>query len=185
MNQQTLLNDLLAESYATSKFEERRNYVSLSNIIKPVDDLVSDYVNGQTCDNAGRLKCRMGYWMERGLMERVLKLQYAQMGYEIVVPSSNNLIKGHPDFKYAKCPGDCKSFLLDEYLPDERKIPKKIYWQMNAYMLYDDADRSFLVCESRQSGMIKVITIRRNESVCNAIDEKCQLIINALQSIAA
>lgn len=173
---------LLQVTKDTSCFETKRDYVSLSNIIKPVEELIFDYQNGYNVNDEIQLKCRMGYWMERGLKERLRYITGITESEEIVVPESNGLIKGHPDFFYTGYPGDCKSFLLDEFLPDERKVPKKIYWQMNAYMLYSEQITSVIICESRESGMLKTIEVRKNIYICNQINEKVKEIIKILSS---
>ena len=118
------------------------------------------------------------------MKERLLQIEGVEDSYEIVVPGSNGLIKGHPDFRYFRCPGDCKSYLKDEHIPDERNIPAKIYFQLNAYMFYDNSNMAYIVCESRESGMLKVLTVRRNAGVCDKIDRKVQDILQQLKQVA-
>ncbi|MES2620208.1 MAG: hypothetical protein V4615_05080 [Bacteroidota bacterium] len=179
-----LHDELMKATIATSRFEESRDYISLSNIFKPVDELLNDYNHGYTTNDEGKIKCRMGYWMEEGLMQRLLKIGGVKPSRAIEVPNTNGLIKGHPDFFWGNVPGDCKSFLLDQYLPEPNKLSRKIYWQMNAYMLYSNTDSSIVVCESRESGMIKTIQVRRNAQVCALIDDKVRAIFQQLKSAA-
>lgn len=178
MNANKLLNDLMKITLDTSMFEERRDYVSLSGIINDVEALLNDYRNGYTTDDAGKLKCRMGYYMEAGLKERLMQIPGIEEHPPVIVPGTNGLIKGHPDFSYYGYPADCKSFLADEHMPDgkERRISAKIFWQMQGYMCFTGKDKSFVVCESRQSGFIRVIEIRANATIQERIKGKVESI---------
>lgn len=176
-----LQNDLLRVTLENSGFETKRSYISLSHIMNDVDTLIRQYEQGYSDSEETRIRCRMGYWMEKGMMERLSKIEGIEPGGEIVVPESNGLIMGHPDFKYEGCPGDCKSFPLDEHLPETKNIPKRIYWQMNAYMLYSNSPVSYLVCESRQSGKMIVLRVIANAYVQELIKNKVAEILKRIK----
>ncbi len=176
-----LQKNLLQSTLQTSHFETRRDYISLSQIYQDVETLLRQYREGFEDSESIRMKCRLGYWMEQGMMERLLTIDGVTKHPEIIVPGCNNLIKGHPDFLYNECPGDCKSFPLDEYLPQPNNIPHRIYWQMQGYMLYSNTRFSYILSESRQSGIFSVISVRANpriqENIQNKVDQLKKILV--------
>ena len=119
-----------------SNFDTSRDYVSLSHMAKSEDELVRDFFDGYTDTRIIRLKCYKGNQMERNLYNRLRTVfpDSVAEGGKVVHPLYN-MIKGHPDFRFDGYPGDCKSVLMDEWIPsDITKVSKKIQWQMQAYM---------------------------------------------------
>jgi hypothetical protein len=96
------------------------------------------------------------------------------METNVEISTLNGLIKGHPDFVIDGTIGDIKSVPLDEHLYQENKIPFRIRCQMQSYLNYwNKNDQSALiVCESRQSGEIRVLEYRYDTKLAQQIADK-------------
>jgi hypothetical protein len=166
-----------------SGFEPRRKYIGLSNVHLDVGALVDLYNHGSKSDHLGLLKCYKGYQMEKDLLERLKKLYgYKISTRDIVV--HGGLVQGHPDFWYDQdIPGDCKSVLLDAHLPED-KLPRKVFWQLQGYMLYSNTVKALAIYESRESGRIRHKWINRNEAICREIKTKIDSVLELI-SVAA
>jgi hypothetical protein len=160
-----------------SQFETKRPYISLSNSIKTEEELLKDFFNGFQDGHEIRLKCYKGYQMERDLRARIEKCFYGHVGPADEISVFNGLVKGHPDFSFDGYPADCKSVNLDEHLPIDGKLPRKVYWQMQGYMLYMKAPKALVIYESRQSGFIRDFWVTTNRVIQTQIDIKmCQVV---------
>ncbi len=54
---------------------------------------------------------------------------------------------------------------------------------MNAYMFYSNNVKAFVVCESRESGLLKTIEVKRNDNICLQIGDKCKAIMSELKKL--
>lgn len=160
-----------------SKFETKRPYISLSNSIKTEEELRHEFFNGFQDGHEIRLKCYKGYQMERDLKERINKCFVGHVGPGGEISAFNGLVQGHPDFLFDGYPADCKSVNLDEHLPIESKLPRKVYWQMQGYMFYGGASKALVIYESRQSGFIRDFWINANPMVQSQIDIKMRNVL--------
>lgn len=166
---------LIQHTIFNSHFDTRRDNISLSNIVKTPDELISDMNNGYTADQKAKLKCYKGYQMERDLVQRIMSefkdIQFTSHTIDL----HNGLFKGHPDLVEmdTMIPWDCKSVLKDEWLPiDYKSIPRKVKYQMNAYMLGLKVNKSFVVYESRESGLIRVYLLGPSPIIQDDINSK-------------
>lgn len=167
-----------------SKFETKRPYISLSNSIKSEEELLHDYFHGFTAGHEGLLKCYKGYQMEHDLKARIEKCFHGHVGPGGEISAFNGLVQGHPDFLFDGYPGDCKSVNLDEHLPVDGKLPRKVYWQMQGYMLYGKKDKALVIYESRQSGFIRDFWIVRNGPIQIEIDAKMRSVVSQIPATA-
>lgn len=93
------------------------------------------------------------------------------MGEGGEISAFNGLVRGHPDFRFDGFPGDCKTVPLDEHLPEPGRLPRRVFFQLQGYMLYGCDDRALAVYESRENGMIRVFWVYRNARVQEQIHE--------------
>lgn len=101
-----------------------------------------------------------------------------QKAHELI--EYNGLIKGHPDFMFDQLPGDCKSVLLDNWLPKDGKIPTKVYFQMQAYMKACKEKKGILIYESRETGKVIDIVLKANKNIQDQIEKKYAQLSNIL-----
>jgi hypothetical protein len=120
--------------------------------------------------------------MERDLRQRTSNAfpkEYVDFHPEI--SDFDGLVKGHPDFMWEGNPGDFKSVLKDEYLPQGR-LPRRVYWQMQAYMLYSKKQSALVIYESKESGLISDYFIRANDAIMIEIDINFQILVKRIKS---
>jgi hypothetical protein len=170
-----------------SNFQTKRNYISLSHIALDDHELLKQWFQGFEDSYKIRLRCYKGYQMERDLIQRLIsiygkyepecKISTGKIKLGVEYSSPNGLFKGHPEGELIidrvdnAVPFDCKSVPLDEHLPDG-KLPRKVYWQMQAYMLYGKKDKACVLYESRETGIIREYWLRPNTSVQADIQAK-------------
>lgn len=156
----------------TSRFDERRNYISLSRIYLQPEILVDEFLKGRTANRKEKLKCYKGYQFEDDLLKR-LKIVYPddlKTGTELSI--EDGLFKGHPDFEFKSYPGDCKSLNRDDYMPWDHRISPKHFYQIQAYMMYSGKDKGYILYESQESGTLLCLSFQANERVQKNISER-------------
>jgi len=164
-----------------SNFEDSRNYVSLSGISDDEDVIITRYKKGYFANKEQRLKCYKGYQMEADLINRLKNI----FGNDLDIANKEivavpNLVKGHADGFIFGYPLDCKSVLMDDWIPDS-KLPRKVYWQMQSYILYSKSNRGYVIYESRENGKLKVFDVYPNKVIQDEIAEKIERIIKAIK----
>lgn len=165
-----------------SNFETERNYISLSHVAHDEGEIIRMYKAGFEDTLQIRLRCYKGYQMEKDLVRRIMvcfPLQ-ASAHDEIREKWGQIWIKGHPDFMFNGYPADCKSVPLDEHFPDPKKLPRKVYWQMQAYMLFTKKDKALVIYESRETGSIRHYWIRANASIQRQVYSKLKFVVDEL-----
>jgi len=171
-----------------SNFDTERNYISLSHVGLEEGQLIKMYREGFTDSEIIRLKCYKGYQMEKDLLVRLKQVFGGKITTrfekDIEITAFGGIVKGHPDFLMNGFPGDIKSVLMDDWLPLKSDIPRKVYFQIQGYMLYMEKESGILVYESRESGIITDIEVKRNERVQKVIHEKLENVVRAVKMAA-
>lgn len=169
---------------ANSQFETSRDYISISHCSDTVEQILQSHFGGFTDSLDIRLRCYNGYKTERDLIDRINKVYTTRIKTGIEVSAFGGLVKGHPDFTFDGFPADCKSIPLDEYLPfyngNEKKVPNKVYWQMQGYMLYLKQPKALVIYESRETGKIRDYWLRENPVIQSKIDMKFREVIDEI-----
>jgi hypothetical protein len=173
-----LERNLIDFTIFNSRFEHMRDYIGLSKIVEPAEELIKLYKTPIPARPEDKVKCYKGYQEELDIVRR-LKCIYFERITQKEISVYDGLVKGHPDCWLDAYPVDVKSFARDEYMPVDR-VNKRIYWQMQAYLLYSNSAKGFYVCESRESGLIKVIGANPNPVIQKMIDEKIQQVIEMI-----
>lgn len=115
-------------------------------------------------------------------MQRIQAVFGDQISTHIEYTAFDGLVKGHPDLAYSGFPGDCKSVLKDEWLPKDGKLPNRIYWQLQAYMLYGGAYKALVIFESRETGLLYDTWIRENLTIQREINNKFSKAVQRIRS---
>ena len=166
---------------ANSGFETARDYISISHCYEPVDRIVQKFIDGFEDSHMIRLRCYKGYQMERDLVGRIMKCfpKEASTDYEEIT-AFGGLVKGHPDLIFNGYWADCKAVPLDEHLPfstPEKRLPSRVYWQMQGYMRYGGGEKALLIYESRESGIIRDYWVKASKGVQDAIHDKLTKVV--------
>lgn len=162
-----------------SHFDEKRDYLSLSHSNLSVEEMLDQYQKGFEKTKSGCLKCYKGYQMEADMLKRISTVFKDKISNGGEIEAFAGIVKGHPDFRYEGDPGDFKSVLMDEWIP-EKKVPFKVYCQMQAYMMYLNRYKSLVIYESRETGMIKAFEIHCNKKLQNEIHNKFEEAVKRL-----
>lgn len=171
---------LIANTISKSNFQTKRDYVSMSSASKSPEQIYQDYINGYSASTLEELKCYKGYQMERDLLSRIVATFNTEDITHPEITAFGGIVKGHPDFKLYGCPAECKSVLMDEWLPQDNKVSNKIYWQMQAYMLYSKKKEAFVVFESRENGQIRTVHLKANERIMEQIEIKFKKVVEQI-----
>ncbi len=162
-----------------SHFEHKRNYIPLSQAYKEFAELISDYKKGYEATVEDKLKCYKGYQMEKDIVDRLQKIYFNSIKTSMEISAFDGKVKGHPDFSLNGNPGDCKSVLKDEWLPND-KLPWRVYCQMQAYMFYSGTQESYVVYESRESGILKSFTVFPDKKLQYDISYKYERVVQQI-----
>lgn len=168
----TIAEEIEQYTMQHSNFDTRRDYISLSHIHLPIDQIVNQYRNGYQDGKEVRLKCYKGYQMERDLMTRIRAIYGDRIADGGEISLFGGLVKGHPDFLFDGFPSDCKSVAMDAWLPEGGKLPRRIFWQMQAYMKFSDQQKSLVIFESRESGRLLDMWVRPHFKTQEEIAQK-------------
>lgn len=171
--------NIIRNTLAQCGFEKHREYISLSSMGMPIDEIWSLYKNGFTADEKSMMKCYKGYQMEDDLVRRVIEsnpdIEFETNSSIILDEFDGVKFMGHPDITGDGIPFDCKSVLKDDWLPESWKnVSRKIKFQIQSYMLAMNSERGVLIYESRESGLIRVIEIRKNQEIIDEIKSKIE-----------
>ena len=179
ISQEILESDLLRYTITHSSFDEHRDYIGLSHISETIEDIIKAYKQPQTVDNFVYLKCYKGYQMERDVVHRLGEIYGDRLAIFGEITAFNGLVRGHPDCWLDGFPVDIKSVLMNDWIPRD-KLPRKVYWQMQGYLLYSGSEKCYVIYESREMGAIKVFSVFPNASIQNEIKEKLEQIIKII-----
>ncbi len=163
---------LTAWTVAHSGHQPRRDYIGLSQCSLPVDEIIRTHRDGfQTPSEKDHCKFYKGYQLEADLLRRLRAVfrERVQPGGEI--SAFGGLVKGHPDFTLDGFPGDCKTVPLDEHLPIDGHLPRRVFFQMQGYMLYSGKERALVIYESRENGLLRAFWVYPNRRVQDQINE--------------
>ena len=164
-----------------SSFEETRDYISMSYASLPKEEILRLFKETQKPDDLSLLRCYKGYQMEKDLKDRIFQVFHERVIDKPEIVAHEGLVKGHPDFRFDGFPADCKTVPLDDHLPIEKKVSRKIYCQMQAYMLYDNKEKALVIYESRETGRIFDLWLRENKVIQAEIEEKYRWVVNQLK----
>jgi hypothetical protein len=178
-----LKENLEKVTISNSNYEKQREYISLSHISECPTKIYSDFKNGYSQpDIFGLLKCYKGYQEEQDIKRR-LKVCYPGYIETKEISIYNGLFKGHTDGELMGCLIEIKSFAKNEYIPQSyEKISYRIKCQIQAYMIYGCYSTCYLIMESRESGMITVLEVMKDEKLMEIILKKMEILLKASEN---
>ena len=162
-----------------SNFDTKRDYIGMSNAGMKTEDIIRQ-MNQPMEDNLPiRLKCYKGYQMEKDLIARMKAIYGDRIQPATEITAYDGKVKGHPDFEFDGLPADCKSVARDEWMPKDGKLPRRVYYQMQAYLKYSGKPKALVIYESRESGIIENFWINPNQAVMKEIENRMEEVIEA------
>jgi hypothetical protein len=177
-----LQRDLTKYTVDHSRYEEARNYIGLSSIWDCPAAIINRYLHGNGDPGVrGRLKCYKGYQIEDDVVERLIAVYgsgrdaFERIKRDVPIILFDGLVQGHMELTIDGIPIEVKSVPLDEHLP--QRIPKKVLWQVNAYLRYLPSDRCIVVYESRESGLLRTFDIWADKEFGERIEKKVEQLV--------
>lgn len=180
MNPKNIEQQITDYTIQHSQYDTNRNYIGLSQVIKTKEEIINDFLQGTEVNESHKLKCYKGYQMEKDLVNRCKSIWGKRISHR-ELEAFGGIVKGNPDFFLDNYPVDVKSILLDEHFPEKSKIPKRSYYQMQAYLLYSKSKMGYLIYESRETGKIKVYSVYPNFKIQQDIAIKIEDIVETLK----
>lgn len=166
---------------ANSKYEDKRDYIGLSQASLSEEEIIRNYMAGfPEIDDTAKLRCYKGYQGEADLLRR-LKIVY---GDRVQIPAQeisafDGKVLGHPDFDFEDDPADCKSVPMDAHIPTG-KLPRKVFMQAQGSMWFKKKRRALVIYESRESGIIRHFWVYPIEPVQREIEAKYRNVVKTI-----
>lgn len=179
MNLQT---QLIEYTIHHPRLEPHRDYLGLSGIGDCPRVLYDKYM--RQAGNAEHAPDRalyfyMGYAMEDDIVARLKAVGDYQPGIELSL--YNGLVKGHTDGSINGELLEVKSVALAEHLPKDGRLPRRVYWQVQAYLFYGGFHRAQVVYVARENGQMVVIDCEANPAMGGKIAKKVAGLVRAVK----
>jgi hypothetical protein len=174
---------LIFETVQQTRFSKRVGELHMSQLWKPVKQIIDEVINGMTIEkeNFGRL-----YWGnlgERGMTER-LESVCKGLGYKIETKKKleafEGMLTGEADAVInEKILIEMKTVPTDDAIEKvKQKSPYKVKAQLQAYMFYGKYERGIVIYESRATGQIYVAEMDADPNMQHELHNKAQLVLS-------
>lgn len=162
-----------------SGYDEHRNYIGLSGIADCPQIIYHRYFNETPASNGLKLRTRYSYEIEANLIDRLKGLGiYKERKNPIT--AYGGIVQGHIEGEVSGSLLEIKTVPLAEHLPNG-SVPRKVYWQSQAYMYYGAYPETLCLYFARDSGQFKVFDLWPDHRIMMDIDRKIQNLIIAIQ----
>src|SRR3989337_3154613 len=181
MRADELQERLVNWTVANSGQDERRHDIGLSGIGDCPRQIYDRYFQGQQASVDRHLLTRLSYEIESALVERL-----HQMGIYSESPVAlayDGLVQGHVDGITKD--GDLieiKTVALEDHIPE--RLPRRVYWQVQAYMHYLGRKWAHVIYLARESGLVKVIPVRYSPEMGARVEAKVKRLVVAVRDVA-
>ena len=163
-----------------SGHQEKRGYIGLSEIGLCEQVIYDRYQHGNHASLGDHLKCKLGYELEAALVERLTEMRLYSPGETIEL--YDGLVQGHTDGVLGGVDLlEIKTVPLDAFLPSDRRLPTKCFWQVQAYLHFTRRKWAHVVYLSRESGLHQVIGVTYREAMGVKILAKLERVVEAVR----
>jgi hypothetical protein len=171
---------LIQWSAVNSGYDEHRPYIGLSGIGDCSLVIYRRFFNQTGASTESRLKTRYAYEVEENIKQRLMALGLYSPGKEISI--YDGLVQGHTDGEFNRDLLEIKTVPLTEHIPRDNEIPRKPYWQSQAYMLYGHYTRSIMIYFARDYGILRVFEISRSSAMGDRISSKVDALVESVRA---
>ncbi len=187
MNHEQLVQAMLSHTATHSGHDATRSYIGLSHIADCDLELYRAYCRtqaGQPAAPPNGLSLAMiqiSYELEAALRARLTALGIYNPGRTLSLYAG--LIQGHTDGETRD--GDLleiKTVALERYFPGDDRLPRRISWQVNAYLRYGGFRQAHVIYLARDTGAIHIITVREHLRISEEIAAKCARLYRAVET---
>jgi hypothetical protein len=182
MSQNTLLSSLVNWSVEHSGYDPHRSYLGLSSIADCPVEIYDRYMHGGKPNGVtGHLLTRLSYELEGVLIQRLSAMQLYQPAPEIAV--FNGLVRGHPDGFIGPDLLEIKTLAHEEHIPTDGRVPRRIYWQVQAYLHYTNRMKAQVLYLARANGALEIIPVSYNQHIAAEIIAKLETLVDCVQAL--
>ncbi len=173
---------LIDWSRANSGYDEHRPYLGLSGIGDCSLVIYRKYFNRTGASAESQIKTRYSYEVEQLIQRRLLAMGGSMKGYfpgkEISL--YDGLVRGHTDGEFDEDLLEIATVPLTEHLPRGDQIPRKKFWQSQAYMLYGHYNRTIVIYFARDYGVFRFFELRPDNRLQIEIQQKIDHLVGAV-----
>jgi hypothetical protein len=173
-----LQRGLIQWTVAYSGHEAQRHYIGLSGIGDCERVIYDRFRQGTRATVEDHLLCRLSYELEGRLVERLKEMGVYSVGEEIVL--FDGLVQGHTDGVIGRQDLlEIKTLAQERWIPEGRKLPGRVFWQVQAYLHYTGRKYGHIVYLARDTGLIYTTGVSYSEGVGRKIEEKVGRLVEA------
>ena len=182
MKADDLRNILLDWTLRHSGYDEHRNYIGLSGIADCSRIIYHRYFNETPASDEFQLRTRYSYELEQIIIDRLKGIGgiFKERKGPIVAYKIPILVQGHIEGEVDGNLFEIKTVPLTDYLPIH-SVPRKTYWQTQAYMHYGGYQATLCLYFARDSGQFKIFDLWPDHRIMMTIDRKIQNLIEAIK----
>lgn len=179
MNAIDLERILIDWTIRNSGYDEHRNYIGLSGIGDCPRIIYHRFFRETPASIESRLKTRLSYEIEANLIERLTLIGIYKRRKDPIM-AYDGLVQGHIEGEISGSLLEIKTVPLFDYLP-LRSVPRRVYWQSQAYMYYGGYPATLCIYFVRDDGRFKIFDLWPDYRIMMEIDRKIQVLINAIK----
>lgn len=181
MQPKNLQTALMNWTVQHSGHEPQRAYIGLSGIGDCESKIYNRVIFGQRARVDEHLLTRLAYELETELIYRLTDIGIYGPSEEIML--HDGLVQGHTDGVIARTDVlEIKTLPREEWIPSQGKLPGRLYWQVQAYMHYLERALTQVVYLARDTGAIKVISVRYSPQTGQRIHERVERLVGAVRN---
>jgi hypothetical protein len=175
------LYDLVCWTVQHSGFDEVRPYIGLSQIGDCERVLYDRAIsNGRIISEAEHLRTKLSYELEAALIERIRGMGLYLPGEAISL--HDGMVQGNTDGRIGEDILEIKTVSYEAHFPDG-KLPRRVWWQTQAYMHYLRRRETIILYLSRADGKLRVYPVRYSDDYGERIEEKVEKVVQAVREL--
>jgi hypothetical protein len=164
-----------------SLHQENRGYIGLSEIADCEAVIYDRYLYGKRARVDEHCLHRMSYEMEWALIRRLTEMGLYKPAPEICL--FDGLVQGHPDGFIGNELLEIKTLPREEWLPKDHILPKRIWFQVQAYLHYTDRGFAQVVYLARDTGIVSVVAVKRKVEIGETVAAKVERLAHAVRAL--
>lgn len=185
MTTQTFHMLLVEETVRQCGHQERKGVLSMSSLLEKDEVIIDRFRNGHDVDTLTKLKFYHGSHAEEGMRTRLIALfeQTGKLECGTTLVAYDGRLTGHVDFIIDGIVVEYKTVPTVEILDrmrEQNNLPRRVFYQVQAYLLWGKFPKAFVVYESRAGGFPWVIEVLPDGNIRAELRAKADRLITAL-----
>lgn len=177
MTAEELQQNLLDWSIKNSRYDEHRGYIGLSGIYDCSRMIFRRFFKSSLIPVKAHLRTRYCYELEGVIKDRLKGMGVLGIGKEI--SAYGGKVQGHTDGEIGGKLLEIKTVPRSEFLPTDG-IPRKVSWQVQAYMFYGQYEECLVLYFGRDEGQFKTYEVPADQGFGKEIDAKVKMVLDCV-----